>query len=104
MQESITLDKIFDEYKKEYGDRKYGQIKFKPQSMYWIGYIYRFWCEMEHISSNSIYKIINGSELNSLYLAYHTMAPEKVIKRINESKNNLQSEQYLYDIMRKIYL
>lgn len=103
MQESISLDKIFTEYKKEYGDKKYGKIKFKPQSMYWVGYIYRYWCELYNVSSSSIYKIINGSELNSLFLPYHTLSPEKTIKRIQESKNNIQSKEYLKNVMKKIY-
>lgn len=104
MQESISLDKIFNSYKEEYGDKKYGSIQFKPQAMFWIGYLYRYWCEMYRISSKSVYKIINGSELNSLYLSYHTFSPEKAIKRIQESKNDNQSDNYLISVMKRIYL
>ena len=105
MQESISLDKIFKKYIEEYGNRKYGKAKYRPQAMYWIGYIYRYWCELYNLSSSSVYKIINGSKINALYEPYHTMSPEKAISRINKaSNNNIESEDYLKSLMRAIYL
>ena len=105
MQESISLDKVFKKYIEEYGNRKYGRTKYRPQAMYWIGYIYRYWCELHNISSSSVYKIINGSKMNILYEPYHTMSPEKAISRINKaSNNNIESEDYLKSLMRAIYL
>ena len=105
MQESISLEKIYEDYIKEYGNKEYGQTKYRPQAMYWIGYIYRYWCELYNISSSSVYKIINGSKMNTLYEPYHTMSPEKTISRINKaSNNNIESEDYLKSLMRAIYL
>lgn len=104
MSETISINQIFNEYIKQYGNRKYGKRKYGAKSLYWVGYIYRYWCQKENRSSKSVYRAINGNELNSLYAPYHTMSPDNVIRRIEEAKDEVRDDEYLKRVMRKIFL
>lgn len=103
--ESLSEKRIINEYIKQYGNKKYGKVKFDPKAMYWIGYLYRFWNISYGTTSRMIYKTINGKELYSLYEPYHTFSIEKAIKRILESKNVPNNdEERLVQTMRGILL
>lgn len=102
MLETLSINQIFNEYIKQYGNKKIGKKKYNGKSLYWIGYIYRYWCQKEDITSKSAYRLINGSQLYTLYSPYHTMSPDKVIKRIMETKNEEQNDDNLKLIMKRI--
>ena len=85
--ESITIEEIFEEIDMEYGKTSYGKIKFSINEMYWIGYIYRYLCYVYQIDSKNAYKIIKGTELRNLFFAYHSLDPMNAIDRILEAKS-----------------
>lgn len=64
-----------------------GTYKYSPESIYWIGYIYRYWAYVYETTSKRIYKIANADEMHKLYNVYHTMDPKAAINRILEEKN-----------------
>lgn len=82
-----TKDNIFKEIIQEYGESSYGSNKFNKDSLYWIGYIYRYFSYTYELSSKRVYKIVKPKELNDLYLPYHTFDPKFAIERILEEKN-----------------
>ena len=57
-----------------------GSIKYSEDSLYWMGYLYRYWCYTYQAKSRSVYKIIQAEELHSLYLPYHTLDPGTAIQ------------------------
>ena len=59
--ESMTIEEIFEELDIEYGKTSYGKIKFSVNEMYWIGYIYRYLSYVYQIDSKNAYKIIKGT-------------------------------------------
>lgn len=71
-----------------------GTIKYSPEIMYWIGYIYRYWAYVYEYSSKQIYKIANGDMMRKLYKAYHTMDPKIAINRILEEKDLVIDDSY----------
>lgn len=85
--ESMTIEEIFEELDIEYGKTSYGKIKFSVNEMYWIGYIYRYLSYVYQIDSKNAYKIIKGTELRHLFFAYHSLAPMNAIDRILEAKS-----------------
>ena len=85
--ESITVEEIFEELDIEYGKTSYGKIKFSVNEMYWIGYIYRYLSYVYQIDSKNAYKIIKGTELRHLFFAYHSLDPMNAIDRILEAKS-----------------
>ena len=54
-------------------------------SVYWIGYIYRYWHFLTGQSSKEISAICNAQLANALYPAYHTLDCTAAIERIIES-------------------
>lgn len=86
LNESITLDEIFEEINNEYGKTDYGKTKFSTEEMYWIGYLYRYLSYVYQVDSKNAYKIIKGSELRKLYFSYHTLDVMNAIERILEAK------------------
>ena len=87
-------------------ESKYGSVKYSPNEMYWIGYIYRYFSYTYEKSSSQVYKIIKPKELRKLFFAYHTMDPSQAIERILEAKgypiNEEEELKRQYEIFRRI--
>lgn len=71
-------DELCDQLKKE------GEI-YDKETLYWAGYIYRYWNFYTGESSREIYKQAPAKTMNAVYLMYHTMSPEMAIDRLKES-------------------
>ncbi len=65
---------------------KDGEI-YDKETLYWIGYIYRYWNFYTGESSKDIYKQAPAKTMNVVYLMYHTMSPEMAIDRLREAYN-----------------
>lgn len=84
--ESATLQSMADELEAQYGPSDYGKRRYDAETLYWIGYIYRYWCIAFGSSSKHVYKIVQAREMNSLYYPYHSLDPAQAIERICEAK------------------
>lgn len=60
-------------------------IVFDNETLYWMGYIYRYWNIYTGESSKEIYKQAPAKTMQTVYLMYHTMSPEVAIDRLKES-------------------
>ena len=60
-------------------------IVFDNETLYWTGYIYRYWNIYTGESSKDIYKQAPVKTMQTVYLMYHTMSPELAIDRLKES-------------------
>ena len=58
---------------------------FDIETLYWMGYIYRYWNFYTGESSKEIYKQAPAKTMQIVYLMYHTMSPELAIERLKES-------------------
>ena len=65
-------------------------IVFDNETLYWTGYIYRYWNIYTGESSKNIYKQAPAKTMQTVYLMYHTMSPELAIDRLKESYINRQ--------------
>lgn len=81
--ESMTIEEIFEELDIEYGKTSYGKIKFSVNEMYWIGYIYRY--------LSYVYQIDRILEAKSLVLdkdsSQLTKEGVKILRSIKKLKN-----------------
>ena len=57
---------------------------YDSETLYWVGYIYRYWNFYTKESSREIYKQAPIQTMNIVYYAYHTMSPEMAIDRLKE--------------------
>ena len=91
----------------EYGRSEYGSVKYSPNELYWIGYIYRYYAYTYDKTSKQVYKTVKPKELRYLFLPYHTMDPAQAIDRILEAKglandDNVDEEQRQFEIFKRI--
>ena len=63
-------------------------VVFDNETLYWTGYIYRYWNIYTGESSKDIYKQAPAKTMQTVYLMYHTMSPELAIDRLKESYND----------------
>ena len=63
---------------------KGGEI-YDQETLYWMGYIYRYWSFYTGENSREIYKQASAKTMNIVYLMYHTMSPEMAIDRLKEA-------------------
>lgn len=59
--------------------------RYDSETLYWTGYIYRYWHFCKKESSKDIYKQAPAELMRAMYLMYHTMSPEMAIDRLRES-------------------
>lgn len=68
------------------GNPKLSTVKtYDCESLFWIGYTYRYWHFLTNDSSESIVKKCNAEMMHTLYPAYHTLDCAQAIERINEA-------------------
>ena len=58
---------------------------YDTETLYWTGYLYRYWHIYKNESSRDIYKQAPAKTMRVVYLMYHTMSPEMAIDRLKES-------------------
>lgn len=75
------FEKITEEHAAELP--KGGNI-YDSETMYWIGYLYRFWHFYTGESSKKIYKTADAKTMNTCYYGYHTLDAEAAIDRLKE--------------------
>ena len=102
--EASSPDNLIQEITEEYGDSDYGKTKYDTEELYWMGYIYRYWCYMREISSKRLYKIIKPEELKNLYYPYHSLDPAQAVERIIEARGLGEEEtiQRGVELLRKL--
>lgn len=89
----ITIDEIAKKINEEFGLSSYGKVKYAREELYWIGYIYRYFCFTYELSTKMAYKIIKPKELRGLFYPYHSLDPKQAVSRILESKNIYYDEK-----------
>ncbi len=83
-------DELADQLTKE------GEI-YDKETLYWAGYIYRYWNFYNGESSREIYKQAPTKTMKVVYLMYHTMSPEMAIDRLKESYEAIDKAKKIKD-------
>ena len=102
--ESCTGEQLLQEIEDEFGSTNYGKEKYGTEELYWMGYLYRYWCYTYEKSSKQVYRQIKPKKLRLLYYPYHSLDPSKAIERILESENLAEEDliQKGVEILRRI--
>ncbi len=83
--ESISPEQVVKEVNNKYSKSSYGSEKYNTEELYWIGYIYRYWCYTYNKTSRQLYRLIKPTRLRQLYYPYHSLDPSEAILRIAEA-------------------
>lgn len=73
---------LMEELKDRSGGLPRSDAPFNPESMYWMGYIYRYWHFYTGESSKEIYRHTDAATMDLVYPGYHTLDPEAAIDRL----------------------
>lgn len=57
---------------------------FNIETLYWTGYVYRYWHLLTDESSASIYAIADAQTMRRIYPGFHTLDVEEAIARLKE--------------------
>ncbi len=85
--ESSTNESVIAEIEEAFGKSSYGKVKYSENELYWMGYLYRYWCYTYEKTSRQVYRIIKPVELRELFYPYHSLDNAAAIERILEAKN-----------------
>lgn len=77
---------IMSRFKEECGE-KIPSVEeiFDEETLYWAGYLYRYWQIHLGESSKQIYKQAPASTMRVVYWSYHTLSPELAVSRLKET-------------------
>lgn len=102
--EASTNESVIAEIEEEFGKSDYGKVKFTENELYWMGYLYRYWCYTYEKTSKQVYRIIKPTELRKLFFPYHSLDNAAAIERILEAKNSREEDltQRGVEIFRRI--
>ncbi|MBR1893351.1 MAG: antitoxin [Lachnospiraceae bacterium] len=105
LQTNLQAKDILDRVNEEYGVSEYGSVKYTPNELYWIGYIYRYYAYTYDRTSTQVYRTVKPKELRGLFLPYHTLDPAQAIDRILEAKGmaaGIDEEMRQFEIYKRI--
>ncbi len=95
---SDSIVDALDIINEEFGESKYGQIKYSVDQMFWIGYVYRCICIKYNLSSKAVYKLFDAREIVKYYNIFHTFdivdAAERMMESINYDMSSIQDKTY----------
>jgi hypothetical protein len=80
----LSLD-VFEGLKlieEEYGSTNYGKVKFSGESLFWLGYLYRYISYTRNIDTPLLFKIFDYKRLNELFYTYHTQSMEWCVENL----------------------
>lgn len=90
--EASTNESVIAEIEEEFGKTDYGKVKFTENELYWMGYLYRYWCYTYEKTSKQVYRIMKPTELRELFFPYHSLDNAAAIERILEAKNSREED------------
>ena len=76
---------LMSRMEEEYGDELIQGECYDTETLYWTGYLYRYWHIYTGENSREILKQASAKTMRIVYLMYHTMSPEMAIDRLKES-------------------
>ena len=69
LDDSKTINDIFADLDLQYGKTTYGSLKYNKDIMYWVGYLYRYFCYTYDVSSKQAYKYLPLKYVASTFIS-----------------------------------
>ncbi len=106
---NTTINKTLDEDEgiasiiSQFGPIDYGKNKYSKESLFWMGYIYRYISYTRDISTRTLFSLFHHELLNAIYYPYHSQDPEVVVQYLLKI-NGLQEDDLDKNNRFKFYL
>ena len=88
----LTLDvnEGIQSIQNQFGQSDYGKIKYSSNTMFWMGYLYRYISYTREVTTKFVMKLFPYKSLKDVYYSFHTQDPEWCVRSLLEM--NGQSE------------
>ena len=100
-----TIDEALDSIENEFGKIKYGSVKYSSDTMFWMGYMYRYISFTKETNTNLLFEWFKPEQLNQAYNAFHTQDPEWCVRSLLEinhlSENIFDPNWRLLQVIKK---
>lgn len=70
-----------------------GDELYDGETLYWTGYLYRYWHFYTGERSRDIYRQAPAAVMRSAYLPYHSMSPEMAIDRLKNTYRQKKAQK-----------
>ena len=103
----LSLDPIegIESINQQFGPSKYGKIKRNKDSLFWVGFLYRYMAYTRNVTTNFLMKTFEYEKLFELYYSYHTQDMEWCVRSLLEiygyDENIFDPNYRLREVMRK---
>ncbi len=102
---SLDVNEGLDEIENQFGKTDYGKIKRTKDSLFWLGYFYRYISYTREVRTQFLMKTFKYDKLFELYEVYHTQDVEWCISNLlelydldeNFLDNNYRFKYYLME-------
>ena len=84
---SYDVYESLDSIEKQFGKTNYGKIKRSKESLFWVGYFYRYMSYTRETSTRFLMKTFDYNKLFELYYVYHTQDMEWCVSSLLELYN-----------------
>lgn len=81
---SLDEDEAIWRILEQYGDSNYGKVKYSRESLFWMGYMYRYISYTREERTPFVMKTFTHKQMNDVYYVFHTQDPEWVIRSLLE--------------------
>lgn len=75
----------------QFGDSEYGKVKYSKNSLFWMGYMYRYISYTREQNTKFIMQLFDYKQMNDVYFAFHTQDPEWCIQSLLEMNNRTEN-------------
>ena len=90
----LNADKALDSIEEEFGETHYGKEKYSKESLYWLGYLYRYISYTRRINSQLLMKTFPYEKIVNLY---STLKNVDIESCINYLLNNFNLDKDFFD-------
>ncbi|QTE73978.1 hypothetical protein JS518_13960 [Clostridiales bacterium FE2010] len=101
---SLDVSEGINSILKQFGDTDYGKEKFAENTMFWMGYMYRYTSYTRETSTKFIMQLFPYKQMKDVYYVYHTQDPEWCVKsllKINQLTKTVFDKNYrLKEVMK----
>lgn len=106
---SLDVNEGLDEIENQFGETDYGKVKRTKDSLFWLGYFYRYISYTRGVRTQFLMKTFKYDKLFELYEVYHTQDVEWCISNLlelydldeNFLDNNYRFKYYLQKDLEK---
>ena len=84
---SLDVNAGLQEIENQFGKSNYGKVKFSKDTLFWIGYLYRYISYTRNIETPLLMSFFSYKQLIELYYVYHTQDIEWCVRNLLELNN-----------------